>query len=243
MTTVAKAVVSQRTTEPVLFASLPIINWPSPDSRGKPAITQDSLDADQPLRAQTWRKEGWSEKGYESMPGYRPSMGSGQTDYERTAGSHQATSQQSTSQQSKAQAKDKTAGEEAIPIVEEQLRVGKREVGGGRVRVRSYVVEEPVSEQVSLRDEHVTVERRAVDPSHPLGAGEDAFRERTIEADERREEAVVNKEARVKEEVVVRKDAQQRTETVSDKVRRTEVEVDDQTGGKRGLRKGERGAG
>ena len=69
------------------------------------------------------------------------------------------------------------------------------------------------------------------------------FRERTVEATERREEAVVNKQARVKEEVVVRKDAQQRTETVSDKVRRTEVEVDDQTKGKPGTRKGERGAG
>ena len=92
-----------------------------------------------------------------------------------------------------------------------------------------------------MRDENVSVERRSVD--RPLSGSEGAFRERTIEADEKREEAVVNKEARVKEEVVVRKDAQQRTETVSDKVRRTEVEVDDQTGSKTGSRKGEREAG
>ena len=78
-----------------------------------------------------------------------------------------------------------------------------------------------------MRDEKVSVERRPVD--RPLTGTEDAFRERNIEVDERREEAVVNKQARVKEEVVVRKDAQQRTETVSDKVRRTEVEIDDQT--------------
>ena len=42
-----------------------------------------------------------------------------------------------------------------IPVVEEDLRVGKREVGGGRVRVRSYVTERPVEEQVELRQERV----------------------------------------------------------------------------------------
>ena len=41
--------------------------------------------------------------------------------------------------------------------------MGKREVSGGRVRVRSYVVETPVQEQVNLRQEHVSVERRPVD--------------------------------------------------------------------------------
>jgi hypothetical protein len=46
---------------------------------------------------------------------------------------------------------------------EEQLRVGKRLAQNGRVRVRSYVVETPVEEQVTLRDEHVSVERRKVD--------------------------------------------------------------------------------
>jgi hypothetical protein len=52
-----------------------------------------------------------------------------------------------------------------------------------------------------------------------------AFRERTIEARETAEEAVVAKDARVVEEVVVSKDAAQRTETVRDTVRRTDVDV------------------
>ena len=118
--------------------------------------------------------------------------------------------------------------DETIPVVEEQLNVGKRAVEGGRVRVRSYVVEQPVQEQVDLRDERVSVERRPVD--RPLtGADRDrAFQERTIEAEEKSEEAVVNKEARVKEELVVNKDVNQRTETVSDTVRRTEVDVEDE---------------
>jgi stress response protein YsnF len=41
---------------------------------------------------------------------------------------------------------------------------------------------------------------------------------------------VVSKEARVTEEVGVRKKAEQRTETVSDTVRQTEVEVEDERG-------------
>ena len=119
-------------------------------------------------------------------------------------------------------------GEERIPVVEERLSVGKRQTEHGRVRVRSYVVETPVQEQVALREEHVQVERRPVD--RPVAAGDDAFRERTIEATESGEEAVVSKEARVTGEVVVRKQAEERTETVSDTVRRTEVEVEDERG-------------
>jgi uncharacterized protein (TIGR02271 family) len=114
--------------------------------------------------------------------------------------------------------------EQTVPVVEEELRVGKRDRSHGRVRVRSYVSERPVSEEVTLRDEHVDVERRPVD--RPLHAGEDAFRERSIEAEEHSEEAVVDKQARVVEEVALRKQSGTHTETVSDTVRRTDVEVD-----------------
>ena len=40
---------------------------------------------------------------------------------------------------------------------------GRQAPGRGRVRIRSYVVETPVQEQVNLRQEHVQVERRPVD--------------------------------------------------------------------------------
>jgi uncharacterized protein (TIGR02271 family) len=114
--------------------------------------------------------------------------------------------------------------EEVIPITEEELRVGKRTVERGGVRVRSYVVETPVEESVRLRDETVHVERRAVSPDRP--AGEADFQDRTIEVTETDEEAVVSKRAQVIEEVVIRKDVAEHEKTVSDTVRRTEVEVD-----------------
>jgi uncharacterized protein (TIGR02271 family) len=121
-------------------------------------------------------------------------------------------------------------GEERIPIVEERLQVGKREVNRGRVRLHSRMIERPVQEQVTLREERVDVERRPVSGTTQAGALGDPFQERTIEVEERGEEAVVSKEARVVEEVVVRKEADQRTETVSDTVRKTEVDVEDERG-------------
>lgn len=157
----------------------------------------NSVDIDG--RAEDWKKSGWIAPVAATGMAAKPMMG------DRKMG----------------------AGEEMIPVVEETLRVGKREVERGGVRVRSYIVETPVSEQVTLHEEHVSVERR------PVTGGTvpaDAFRERTIEMTETAEEAVVAKDARVVEEVVVRKTADDRTETINDTVRRTEVEVDNVAG-------------
>jgi uncharacterized protein (TIGR02271 family) len=115
-------------------------------------------------------------------------------------------------------------GEEVIPLSEEQLDVGKRTVDRGTTRIRRYVVEKPVEQDVKLRGERVTVERRT-----PIGAeaapGAGAFEERVVEVRETAEEPVVAKTAHVVEEVVVGREATERTETVKDTVRREEVDV------------------
>ena len=94
--------------------------------------------------------------------------------------------------------------------------------------MRSYVTETPVHEQIRLRDERINVQRRAVD--RPITDADEAFRERTIDMTATGEEAVVGKTARVVEEVVVSKTADTRVEQIDDTVRRTDVEVDEQTG-------------
>ena len=122
-----------------------------------------------------------------------------------------------------------TTGDDTIKVVEERLTVGKRAVNRGGARIRSYVVETPVEEQVVLRDETVRVERRPVDrPVDSLPP--DAFQDKVIEVREVDEEAVVSKQARVVEEIGIRKEATERVETVRDTVRRTEVEIEDTTG-------------
>ncbi len=113
----------------------------------------------------------------------------------------------------------------SLPVVEEELQVSKRSVEGGVARVRSYVTETPVQEQVRLREEHVTVERRPVDRAADA-TDLNAFRDQTIEVKESREEAVVSKQARIVEEVVIGKEVSEHMETIHETVRRTDVEVD-----------------
>ncbi len=111
-----------------------------------------------------------------------------------------------------------------IPVVQEELVVGTREVDRGGVRVLRHVVEEPVTESVNLREERVIVERLPVDR---LATDADAFRpDRVIELRETAEEAVIGKTARVVEEVHVGKVATEHTEPIDATVRRTEVEIE-----------------
>lgn len=176
---------------------------------------EGAVDVDQ--RAETWRAEGWTGSGAAGLTG----MSAGMTG--ATAGGMAGTTAGTRSDMA---ARSAATDEEVVPVVEEELRIGKRDVNLGRVRVRSYVVEEPVSEQLNLRGERVEVERRPVD--RPVGATDAAFTERAIEAEEHVEEPVVSKEARIKEEIALRRQAEERTEQVSGTVRHTEVEVEDE---------------
>jgi uncharacterized protein (TIGR02271 family) len=175
---------------------------------------EGTVDLDE--RATSWRSEGWTGS----------SSGTTGTGYD--TGVSTGSAYTSSTQSSDYASERGVSGEEVIPVAEEQVRVGKREVSRGRVRVHSYVVETPVSEQVSLREEHVHVERRPAD--RPLTGDERLFQDRTIEVEETAEEAVISKDTRVREELVVGKDVEERTQTVSDTVRRTEVEIEDERG-------------
>ena len=169
----------------------------------------------------SWRGEGWTGYSDEEAAASAPAGTASQTDLSAMSSENVAAPPRITA----------TAGaEEVIPVYEEQLRVGKRDVSHGRVRIRSYVVETPVNEQVRLRSESVQVERKPVD--RPVAADDALFEDRVIEAEERAEEAVVAKDARVKEELTLRKTTDDRTQDISDTVRHTEVEIEDERGGR-----------
>ena len=114
---------------------------------------------------------------------------------------------------------------EAIPVIEEELEVGKKEVNTGGVRLRSRIIERPVEENLRLREEHVEVERNPVNRK-ATDSDFKNFEEGTVEATERAEVPVVGKEARVVEEVKLKKEVNERKETVRDSVRHTEVEAE-----------------
>ena len=93
------------------------------------------------------------------------------------------------------------------------------------MRIYRRVIEIPVEESVSLREEHVVMERRPVDRA--VSDSDLVFGDRTIVLTETAEEAVLSKSARVVEEVVVGKTTSDHVETVHDTVRRTEVQVEE----------------
>ena len=203
-----------------------------------------SVDMDE--RESTWRSEGWTGYSGDAAMGAAGIPSSGTVSADRAAssvttgstytetGRSMSGAGSSSAMGSGAAALAPKAGsssqsrDEAIPIVEEELRIGKRDTNHGRVRVRSYVVEKPVTENVTLRNTSVEVERRPVDRA--VNASDAVFQDRTIEAEQHTEEAVVDKQARVTEEIRLKKNVEERTETVSDTVKKTEVEVLDERG-------------
>ena len=94
---------------------------------------------------------------------------------------------------------------ETVPVVEEELSVGKRKVATGGVRVTSRVVERPVQRTVHLREEHVEADRKRADRVLSPEEADAAFREKTVEMMGTSEEAVIRKEAHVVGEVSIGK--------------------------------------
>jgi stress response protein YsnF len=163
--------------------------------------TADLLDRNGSLdlsqAEQRWRSTGWS--GYEPM------------------------AQPFSAEES---ARERTELGKDLDVLEEEVGVGKREVGRGGVQIRSYVVERPVHEQVALREERIDVTREPANEPIPLGAADQAFTEDEFEVTATGEEAVVEKQARVVERVRVDKVAETHDETIEDTERRREVEVE-----------------
>jgi stress response protein YsnF len=181
--------------------------------------SEDAIDIDE--RAESWRAEGWAgwsgtAAGTSTEVGPATSVSPVVASVRAEDLDAEAVASPRKTGLAGAETGLSERGEQVLPVVDERLRIGMRDVSHGHVRVRSYVVETPVEEQVSLRKERIAIERRPADRA--LSDADQAFQERAIEVEGRSEEAVVSKEAG------------QRTETVFDTVRETEIEVEDERG-------------
>ncbi len=114
---------------------------------------------------------------------------------------------------------------ERAQSVEEELRVGKQQVTGGK-RLVTSITEREVEKPVTLHEEEVEVERSREDRRLSPDEADQAFREETVELTATSERPVVSKEARVTGEVALRKRAVERREVVRDTVRRQDVDVE-----------------
>ena len=171
-------------------------------------------------RTDSWRQEGYSGFDPSAQP-YHPDQVAAERSRYQSAGTRQPDVLLTPDDTRSSQVADGTV----LPVVREDLEVGKREVDLGTVRVFSRTETRPVEEQVQLHEERAEIERRAVD--RPASEADlKAFEGGSIEIHETAERAVVSKTARVVEEVVVGTEENTRTETISDQVRNTVVEVD-----------------
>ena len=117
---------------------------------------------------------------------------------------------------------DTAEGQPTVTRSEEELRVGKRDVEAGRVRLRKWVETEPVQEQVELRRETARVERQPIDDV----VSDAEIGEEQVEVALSGEEAVVDKQTVAKERISVDTDVETTQETISDEVRRERVDVE-----------------
>jgi len=122
--------------------------------------------------------------------------------------------------------REHTRDEATMQLSEEQLRIGKREVEAGGVRLRKVVRTEVVNRPVELRREEVVIERVPAGEGRTSRPGQGSFQEQEVYIPLRREEAVIEKETRVREEVRARKESQTSTENVSGQVRKEDVEIE-----------------
>ena len=120
----------------------------------------------------------------------------------------------------------RTAGVEVIPVGEERLNVATRVVQGETTRIRRRVVEQPVEQEVLLRDEKVIVERRPRPAGAAANAGADVLTDTVVEMSDSSQVPTVWKSVHVGEEVVLRRQVTERTERVRETLRRDVVDVE-----------------
>jgi uncharacterized protein (TIGR02271 family) len=115
------------------------------------------------------------------------------------------------------------AGSEArMDVIEEDLQIGKRDVQIGEAVIRKTVTEEQVCEPVELRQEHVEIERRAVNRPTDRAPGSG---EMEVHVPLMGQEIVRNKQPFVREEIVLHKVSDVNRQDVCDMVRRETVDT------------------
>ena len=120
--------------------------------------------------------------------------------------------------------------DDAMTRSEEELRVGTTDTERGRARLRKYVVTEDVQQTVPVRREEVRVEREPItDANVDQATSGPEISEEEHEVVLHEEQPVVEKRAVPKERVRLDKDTVVDEQTVSEEVRKEQIEADDDT--------------
>jgi uncharacterized protein (TIGR02271 family) len=123
--------------------------------------------------------------------------------------------------------------DDAMTRSEEELRVGKTSRESGRARLRKYVVTEQVQQTVPVQREEVRVEREPITDANVGDAmAGPAISEEEHEVILHEEEVVVEKRAVPKERVRLDKDTVTEDQTISEQVRKEQIEAEGDTPGR-----------
>jgi uncharacterized protein (TIGR02271 family) len=118
----------------------------------------------------------------------------------------------------------------AMTRSEEELRVGTAERETGRARLRKYIVTDQVQQTVPVKREEIRLEREPItDQNRDAAMSGGELTEEEHEVTLHQEEPVVEKRTVPKERVRLDKDVEVEERTVSEDVRREEIDVDDDT--------------
>ena len=105
---------------------------------------------------------------------------------------------------------------------EEELRIGKRTVEAGKVRLRKWVETVPVDQEVEVRRETARIERQPINqPVEGVELSEERF-----EVPLKEEQLVVEKQTVAKERISVDKDVRTQRQTIQEELRRERVEIE-----------------
>jgi len=121
--------------------------------------------------------------------------------------------------------------DDAMTRSEEELKVGTTERESGRARLRKYVVTDEVTETVPVKREEIRVEREPITDANVDDALDGpGISEEEHEVVLHEEEVVAEKRVVPKERVRLDKDVEVDERTVSEDVRREQIEIDDANG-------------
>ncbi|MDB6027080.1 MAG: hypothetical protein JWM68_3303 [Verrucomicrobiales bacterium] len=168
----------------------------------------------------------------------RGKSGQMQGSYYSAGASSSSSSQQYQSGQSQTQSQsqnfDASQSEVSIPLYEETVNVGKRTVDAGEVVLRKVITTETVNQPVELRRETIVIDHiqgdtqrsSAKTAASSSSASGSPFQEKTFTIRLQREEPVIQKQTIVKGNVVARRNAQTERNTISEQIRKEDVQVD-----------------
>jgi len=117
-------------------------------------------------------------------------------------------------------------GSVTIPLYEESVAVGKREVDAGTVTIRKVVKNETVNQPVELRRETISIDRHPASGAAAAADQSKAFTEQQFTIQLKNEEPVVEKRVVQTGQVVASKKATTEQTTVQREIRKEDVAVD-----------------